>query len=75
MVTAVDNIHVFKTNIRTLSQQESVAGILDKFFPQGGWNIDREDIDCVLRVESSELNEEEIIQLITQSGFSCSELA
>jgi hypothetical protein len=39
------------------------------------WNIDLEDIDKVLRIESNDIELTEIVQLIHNAGFQCEELA
>jgi hypothetical protein len=38
------------------------------------WNIDYEDVDCVLRIVSDSLSHQNIITIINQHGFGCSEL-
>ena len=38
------------------------------------WNIDLQDVDCVLRIVSSSLNHTQVIELITNHGYECAEL-
>lgn len=69
----MQNILVFKTNIQSdkdlLLVRELMCslGILD-------WNVDRQDIDCVLRVVSTKFSEAQLIAHVTAEGFVCEEL-
>ncbi len=38
------------------------------------WNMDLKDVDCILRVVSEALAPQQIISLIKNNGFECSEL-
>jgi len=71
----VVKIHVFKTNIETRLDLATVKQPLNSNPNIIKWSIDLEDIDKVLRVESSEnLSEKEIISLIKYRGFYIEEL-
>ncbi len=72
--TEIENILIFKTNIKTETDYCSVKKILNLNKNMNEWSIDREDVDCVLRIESETLTENEIIELIEAFGFSCREL-
>ena len=39
------------------------------------WNIDRQDVDHVLRVEAVNMGTREIISIIQEAGHFCEELA
>ncbi len=68
------DILVFKTNISRKNDLEKVA---DRFYEDHRikqWNVDREDIDKVLRIEARHLPAIEVIQLVNEAGYSCEEL-
>jgi hypothetical protein len=71
----LDSILVFATNIKTEIDKQKVSNILDEHSEIHQWNIDQEDIDCVLRIVSNTLSEEQIIQLIDNQNFKCTILA
>ena len=70
----ISEIQVFKTNIQDTHDLEKVAAILNKEPRIKHWNVDRSDVDKVLRVQADELSSEDIIQLIAQAEFYCEEL-
>ena len=72
--TGLENVYVFKTNISSDEDVSVIKTILNRHTAVKSWNVDREDVDRVLRVKSDTLKEEEIIHLITQFGFICREL-
>lgn len=67
-------ILIFKTNIRFKKDIKIIAPLLDKHPSVFKWNIDRTDIDKVLRIESEKNNTTEIIYKIRQAGYRCEEL-
>lgn len=70
----ISNVLVFKTNILSDEDMIAVAQILapeDKIFR---WNVDRADIDNVLRIEGYGINPGHIIDLFCAGGFHCEEL-
>lgn len=68
------HILIFKTNIETEDAQKEIASLLSAEASVVGWNIDREDIDKVLRIESHINNTTDIIHRISKAGFICEEL-
>lgn len=68
-------ILILKTNIRSKRHVKAVAPLLDAREKISRWNIDLNDIDKVLRIESTEIGITEVVQLIEQAGFYCEELA
>lgn len=70
----MNNIFIFKTNIQTEEDQERVSVLLDANDQIDSWSVDKEDIDCVLRIVSDRITAEEIIFLINQVGYNCTEL-
>lgn len=74
MENHLQNILVFATNIKTTNDKLKIINTLDGHSEINQWNIDQEDIDCVLRIVSKTLSEENIIQLINQLQFECAVL-
>ena len=65
---------IFKTNIETENAASEIGKLLKSNTSVINWHIDQEDIDNVLRIESSINNIKEIITTINQAGFICEEL-
>jgi len=74
MNTDPKNVLVFKTNIRTETDTQIVKELLSAKDQIIQWSIDTEDKDCVLRVVSSHLAADHIIELINKKGYQCHEL-
>lgn len=74
MENQTENILVFATDIRTENDKQKIKNILDNHLEINQWNIDQEDIDCVLRIVSNTLTDEQIINIITKQKFSCTTL-
>ena len=70
----VNNVLVFKTNLRFKKDIEKVKPLLEKLTNIEHWNIDRDDIDKVLRVQSSTACSEQIVDIIKSAGYACEEL-
>lgn len=70
----LNNILLFRTNIRTDADFLAVQQHFDTHPHISEWTIDREDVDCVLRIFSAQLTTGDIIRLAGQLGFECSEL-
>jgi hypothetical protein len=71
----INNIFVFASNIKTIEDIIKVSEVLNESEHIIKWNIDQEDIDCVLRIESNTMCAEQIIELIKFQNFECKELA
>lgn len=65
---------VFKTNIATSEEAKKIGSLLSALKEVKTWNVDREDIDNVLRIESENLSPATIIRLVNEAGFECEEL-
>ena len=65
---------VFKTDIVEKSDSENLRRILTDDGRIKNWNIDQQDIDNVLRIESSEMSPADVIKLVTRLGYMCEEL-
>ena len=64
---------VFRTDIVGKSDNENLKQIL-KDSRIKNWNIDQQDIDHVLRIESNEMSTAEVIEMVTKLGYMCEEL-
>jgi len=69
-----ESILVFATNIRTNNDKQLISQTLNENSEIHHWNIDQEDIDCVLRVVTYTLSEKQIINLIDTHDFKCTPL-
>jgi hypothetical protein len=65
---------VFKTNISTDQDLNIAAKILAQVNEILRWNVDRHDIDNVLRVEGCGIVPNDIIKIFREAGFQCEEL-
>ena len=65
---------VFKTNILSDEDVEKIGRVLTSESNITRWNIDRDDIDKVLRIECDQLQPEAVIKLLIDAGFECEEL-
>lgn len=70
----IDHILIFKTNIRHASDKRKLQPILDANKCIERWNVDLDDVDCVLRIVSYKLKCHQIIELIMYHGYECCEL-
>jgi hypothetical protein len=68
------DVLVFKTTILTDHDVRIVGRLLDDDPRIHKWNVDREDVDHVLRVESDEEHTDFIIDVIRKAGYWCEEL-
>ncbi|WP_269235092.1 hypothetical protein [Flavobacterium flavigenum] len=74
MKNTLSDILVFATNIRTNSDKQLISRIFDEHSEIQEWNIDQEDIDCVLRIVTKKLSEEQIVHILQQQNFNCTPL-
>lgn len=72
--TTISQVLVFKTDISSENEVERVAHILGLEKKILRWNVDREDIDNVLRIECDQLHPVSIISRLSDAGFKCEEL-
>jgi hypothetical protein len=68
------DVLIFKTNIQTDGDQFRIKKTLDNHPLIQQWNIDLEDIDCVLRIESTHLDHKDIMGLLAKNGYYAEEL-
>lgn len=66
---------ILRTNIKNKKKVKRIKPILNKHPQIISWSVDTEDIDNVLRIESTNLLfENEIIELVKNNGFQCEDL-
>ena len=67
-------ILTFKTNIRFNKDVAKVTACLQQYPGIVRWNVDLEDVDKVLRIETCSATPDEIVAVIRQCGYECDEL-
>ncbi|WP_316820791.1 hypothetical protein [Pedobacter gandavensis] len=67
------SVLLFKTNIRTESDKQFMTELM-QLHDISQWTVDQEDVDCVLRIVSNEVQLNDVIALVSQHGYQCEEL-
>lgn len=67
-------VYVFKTTVLNNKAELKLKSHLNKLISDSKWNFDLEDCDNILRVESTILKAEQIINLLQSRNFDCIEL-
>jgi hypothetical protein len=70
----ISDVLVFKTNISTAEEVKRLSEILNIQKGVLKWNVDLNDIDNVLRIESHIMGADTIIALLCDGGYECEEL-
>ena len=65
---------IFKTTIRFKKDVKNITPILNTEHSIIKWNVDRSDVDHILRIESFNNNINHIIKLMNNAGYACEEL-
>lgn len=65
---------VFKTNLRFKKQINAVTPHINNLLGIARWNVDLDDIDKVLRIESTDLSPRSVEAILQQAGYFCEEL-
>ncbi len=69
------SILVLKTNIGSKAAIKAVQNVLNYHPVIARWSIDTEDVDNILRIETSgNLSEGEVSDLMKSTGYVCEEL-
>jgi hypothetical protein len=68
------DILVFKTNLETDHDRTIIAPVLNAHPFILKWNVDKHDIDKVLRIVTNNLAANDIIRLLHNEGYYCEEL-
>lgn len=69
-----DMIGIFKTNISTLQDKNTVVNAIAGHFSTTDCTLDLEDCDKVLRVICQQLEEQHVISFVRQLGYQCAVL-
>lgn len=69
-----DDILIFKTNVKSAPDQLRLKELFDSIPAINNWNVDADDIDCVLRIVTRQVQADDIIKLLTETGYQCQEL-
>jgi hypothetical protein len=67
-------VMVFRTNLRLKKDIRQISPVFNRETGILRWNIDTQDIDHVLRIETDRLTMQEVIALVTGVGYCCEEL-
>jgi hypothetical protein len=67
-------IYVFKISVKTKKTVRQLTPKLNNILSSSKWNIDIEDCDNILRIDSKTEISEQTIKLLTANGFECSKL-
>lgn len=69
------DLHIFKTDIRTKKRIKALEPILNNHPVIDSWTVDTNDVDKILRIETSQkINECDIVNLVRTYGFYCEPL-
>jgi len=68
------NIFIYKTNIASEHDLKTLERALEPHECISRWSVDCEDIDHVLRVETTNTNTGYIARIVAQAGYHCEEL-
>ncbi|TCC98396.1 hypothetical protein FBD94_00735 [Pedobacter hiemivivus] len=66
----INEILLFKTNIRTEDDKKHIGKIMEEH-KIGQWTVDLHDVDCVLRIVSPVLKHQDVITLVMKNGYTC----
>ena len=69
-----NDILIFKTNIQTQGDLETLQSVLDRHRHIHNWSIDFDDDDRVFRIISSGIDHSNIIEMVKLNGYHCEEL-
>ncbi|WP_207511624.1 hypothetical protein [Longitalea luteola] len=65
---------VFKTNLRFKKQITAVTPHINNLRGIAKWNVDLDDRDRILRIESNELSPRSVEATLQRAGYFCEEL-
>jgi hypothetical protein len=65
---------VFKTNLRFKKQIDAVTPHINNLQGVARWNVDLDDTDKILRIESVDLSPRSVEATLQQAGYFCEEL-
>ncbi|RYD70617.1 MAG: hypothetical protein EOP53_25110 [Sphingobacteriales bacterium] len=66
-------IWIFKTSVQNHQHVQQLKPLLNSCIGES-WSFDLEDCDKILRIDSADLSMENLLELLDNEGFHCSEL-
>ena len=72
--TQCPTILVFRTSIQLDGDVQQIACLINSESRISKWNVDLHDVDKVLRIETYQLEAQEVIRLVIRAGYQCEEL-
>jgi hypothetical protein len=70
----VMEVLIFKTNLRFKKQIDAVTPHINNLQGIARWNVDLDDVDKILRIESVDLCPRSVEATLQQAGYFCEEL-
>lgn len=70
----ISRVLVFKTNIRNETDVQKITPVLQAEKHVAKWNVDLDDVDHILRIESNHPDSTRIIAQVRKAGYHCEEL-
>lgn len=70
----MEMIEIFKTDVKNKQLAEKIAQQISTLFSIQSIHFDLSDCDRVLRIEGTDLNNQEVIKIVNSYGHSCTEL-
>jgi len=67
-------VEIFKTDVYDMMQAEQIIVLLNQHFPAFMINFDLHDCDKILRIKGESIPVNEIVDIVSSSGFHCSVL-
>jgi len=67
-------IEIFKTDVKNKQLAGKIAQQISSLFSIESIHFDLSDCDRVLRIEGTDLNNQEVIKIVNSYGHSCSEM-
>ncbi len=68
------HLFIYKTDIGHTTAVQHLGLVLQRLKYIVRWTVDYEDVDHVLRIESTSNNEEEVLLTIKAAGYQCEAL-
>ena len=67
-------VEIFKTNVDDHSQAQQIITLLNHYFPAFAINFDLHDCDKILRIKGESIPVDEVVNIVSETGFHCSAL-
>lgn len=72
--SSTSTVLVFRTNLNDAKDVAKIKPQLNTCTTIIEWSVDLEDIDKILRIESTQQNPDEICGMVRKAGYQCEEL-